>query len=200
MTLTRTQSFRKQKNDMKTLVVYYSHTENNAKLANYLQQQLHCDIVKIETVRKRNGFSIFLDLMFSRNPEIKPVPYYLRDYDHIIFVAPIWAGKVAMPMKTFLLQEKENIRQYSFLTLCGGGNPDQKTKIGKEMLALTGKAPDKLIELWINDLLPAEEKNTIRDTTRYKVAPTELRQFNRQISELMSTAGFAFTLSGEPVA
>jgi len=185
---------------MKTLVVYYSHTENNAKLANYLQQQLHCDIVKIETVRKRNGFSIFLDLMFSRNPEIKPVPYYLRDYDHIIFVAPIWAGKVAMPMKTFLLQEKENIRQYSFLTLCGGGNPDQKTKIGKEMLALTGKAPDKLIELWINDLLPAEEKNTIRDTTRYKVAPTELRQFNRQISELMSTAGFAFTLSGEPVA
>jgi len=173
---------------MKTLVVYYSFTENNEKLAKYIWQQLQCDIVKIETLKKRTGLSILLDLMFNRKPSIKPVPYYLRDYDHVIFIAPIWAGKIAMPMKTFLTDEKENIKHYSFITLCGGGNPNQKLKIEKELHAIVGKAPDRLTELWINNLLTAEKKNTVKNTSAYRIDPGEFLQFSNQIADGISQA------------
>lgn len=171
---------------MKTLVVYYSFTENNEKLARHLQEKLRCDIVKIETLKKRTGLSILFDLMFHRKPGIKTVPYYLRDYDHIIFVAPIWAGKIAMPLTTFLVNEKANIAQYSFITLCGGGNADQKKRIGDELRATIGKTPLKVVELWINNLLPAEKKNTIKYTSGYRIDPKEFQQFNAEISEVIN--------------
>lgn len=110
----------------------------------------------------------------------------MRDYDHIIFVAPIWAGKIAMPLTTFLVNEKANIAQYSFITLCGGGNADQKKRIGDELRATIGKTPLKVVELWINNLLPAEKKNTVKYTSGYRIDPKEFQQFDAGISEVIS--------------
>lgn len=171
---------------MKTLIVYYSFTQNNEKLANHLREKLNCDIVKIEPLRKRTGFSILLDLMFNRAPAIKTVPYYLWDYHHIIFVAPIWAGKVAMPMKTFLINERDNIKHYSFVTLCGGGNTDQKAKIAKALVRILNKAPQRVVELWINNLLSPEKKNTIKYTSGYRIDPNEFSKFKKEIAEVLT--------------
>ena len=55
---------------MKTLIAYYSFTHNNEVLAKDLQKKLNCDIHKIEEPGKRTGFTILLDLIFNRNPEI----------------------------------------------------------------------------------------------------------------------------------
>ena len=46
---------------MKTLIVYYSFTQNNEALARMLQTRLDCEMLKIETVKRRSTFSIFLD-------------------------------------------------------------------------------------------------------------------------------------------
>lgn len=171
---------------MHTLIVYYSFTHNNEKLANTLKGKLKCDMVKLETVKKRHALSILLDLMFGRTPALKPVSCYLLDYDHIIFVAPIWAGKIAMPLKTFLRQEKVNIGHYSFVTICGGGNTSQKDKVKEELLDVVGKSPDKVVELWINDILPEEHKGTIKYTSGYRIAPHEFDQFPRQIDAIIN--------------
>lgn len=165
---------------MKTLIAYYSFTQNNEKLAKHLQKQLNCAIVKIETARSRNGFSIFLDLFFSRKPEIKSMPYHLHEYDHVIFIAPIWAGKIAMPMKSFLINEKINIKQYSFITLCGG-SAGQKEKIQNELISVLQKLPVKLIELRVNDLLPAEKKGKIKNTTGFRIEADGFEKFNSQL-------------------
>ncbi|MFZ6012554.1 MAG: flavodoxin family protein [Bacteroidota bacterium] len=169
---------------MKTLIAYYSFTQNNEKLAKHLQRQLNCDIVKIETKNKRNGFSILLDLVFKRKPEIKPVSYYLHDYDHVIFLAPIWAGKIAMPMKSFLNKEKANINQYSFVTLCGG-NPGQKEKILDELTATLQKRPVKLLELWVSDLLPAEKRGANQHSSRFRIEADGFAGFESQISNFI---------------
>lgn len=176
---------------MKNLIVYYSFTQNNEKLANHLRESLGCDIVKIETLKRRTGFSILLDLMFNRKPAIKTVPYYLRDYDHVIFIAPIWAGKIAMPLKTFLINEKANIKSYSYVTLCGGGNAGQKTKIQRQLMEMTGKAPGKVVELWISNLLPAEKKDTIKNVTGYRINPAEFSQFDWKIREALELTDLA---------
>jgi len=169
---------------MKTLIVYYSFTQNNEKLAQHLRGLLNCDIVKIETVKRRTGSSIMFDLIFNRKPAIKPVPYHLPDYGQVIFLAPIWAGKIAMPLKTFLVHEKANITRYSFVSLCGG-RPGQKDKIEQELKSILNIAPDNVIELWINDLLPSDKKDTIKFTSGYRIAPDEFKHFEEDLGPII---------------
>jgi hypothetical protein len=166
---------------MKNLIVYYSFTSNNEKIAEYLRNQLGCDIARIETIKKRNGFSILLDLVFKRKPAIKSIPHYLWNYEHVIFIAPIWAGKVATPLKSFLVREKENIKSYSFITLCGGGNPKQKQNIENELLSIVAKKPLNLIELWINNLLSTEKKDTIKNKSGFSIEDADLAKFESQL-------------------
>jgi flavodoxin len=170
---------------MKNLIVYYSFTNNNEKLADYLRKKLNCDAVKIETVKKRSGFSILLDLVFKRRPELKTIPYYLRDYDHVIFIAPVWAGKIAMPMTSYMTNEKRNIKSYSFITLCGGGNPNQKDKIRNELGSLLGKEPSNVLELWVNDLLTPEKKNSVKYTSGFRIGPEGVGQFENKLRDFI---------------
>lgn len=170
---------------MKILVVYYSHTHNNQKLAYQLQKKLKCDFLKIEELKQRTGFTILMDLLFNRKPPIKVYPYYLKDYDHIIFVAPIWAGKIATPLKTLLLNEKSNILEYSFITLCGGSNHGQHDKVQKELATFMNKEPLRVVELFINDLLPPEYKNSVKHTSGYRIKDSEFKVFETQIQHFL---------------
>jgi flavodoxin len=170
---------------MKNLIVYYSFTNNNEKLAEYLTGQLRCERIRLTTVKKRNGFSILLDLVFHRKPKVNTIPVLLKDYDHIIFVAPIWAGRIATPLRSFLTDHCQDIRSYSFITLCGGGNAQQKENIQKELLSIVRKAPEKVLELWVNDLLPADKKNTVRYTSGHRIGSDELTVFESRIRDFI---------------
>jgi hypothetical protein len=119
-------------------------------------------------------------LFSNAKPEIKPVPYYMQDYDQVIFLSPIWAGRIATPMKSFLMKEKPNIKQYSFITLCGG-NAGQKEKIHNELVSALQKPPVRLLELWINDLLPAGKKDTIKYTSGFRIEADGFGQFESQL-------------------
>lgn len=170
---------------MKNLIVYYSFTENNEKLAGYLQKLLNCDTVKIETIKNRTGFSILLDLVFNRKPKLKAVASSLEDYEHVIFMAPIWAGKIATPLKSFLTDEKTRIKSYSFITLCGGGNSTQKQKIQQELSLVVQKEPSNVLELWVSDLLSAEKKNSVKYTSGFRVEVDGLAMFKSQIQDFI---------------
>lgn len=170
---------------MKTLIVYFSFSGNNEVLAKELQSILHCDIFPIIELRGRVGISIFLDILFKRSPPIEKTEIALNQYDHIILVAPIWAGRIANPLKTFLKQEKENIRAYSFITLCGvGGN----VKLRDELSRLTGQKPVSLKELPINELLPVEKKDKIKYTSGYKVQLQDVKAFRKPIESFLQDA------------
>ncbi|HEY0770182.1 MAG TPA: hypothetical protein VGD31_07585 [Sphingobacteriaceae bacterium] len=170
---------------MKTIIVYYSFTNNNEILAKHLQEKLQCDLLKIETVRPRNSFSILLDLMFNRRSKIKPHAKSLKEYDHCIFLSPIWAGRISSPLLSFLLQEKDNINRYSFITVCGGGNADQKGKLTDDMAKVLQRMPVFVQELWINDLLTEEKKNTIKYTSGYRLQEKDLALFSTKLEEFL---------------
>jgi flavodoxin len=169
---------------MKNVIVYYSFSQNNEKLAGYLCEKLDCEKLEIQTVKKRNGFSILLDLVFHRGAALKPLAKSLAGYDHIIFVSPIWAGKIATPLRAFLKKEKSMIGQYSFISLCGGV-PGQKEKIEKELVSIMGEKPQWHVELSINDLLSADQRNDIKYTTAYRVKQDELKGFEPQLQEFI---------------
>jgi flavodoxin len=179
---------------MKTIIVYYSNTHNNEILAHDLQKKLSCDILKIEEVGKRTGLTILLDLIFHRSPKLKNHDVSLTHYTDFIFVAPIWAGKIASPLRAFLLKEKERVKSYSFISLCGGVK-GQADKIKKELKTILHDDPKLVKELWINNLLPAEKMNTIKYTSGYRVLPSDLENFKEEISEFVKNQTVLPTLT-----
>jgi len=170
---------------MNTLIVYYSFTKNNELLAKQLQQQLCADIFRIETLKRRTLFSIFLDLFFKRKPSIRKHQLLLHNYDQLVFVAPIWAGKIATPLVTFLCEEKGNIRRYSFITLCGGGT-GQREKIEQQLTDLLSREPQMVTELWISDLFSSEEKKNVTDVSRYKIQQGDWLKYMDKIEDFCS--------------
>jgi flavodoxin len=169
---------------MKTLIVYFSHSGNNEILVKYLQNKISCDTLRIEEASRRTGMTILLDLLFNRTPKLKDHGRPLENYSDFIFVAPIWAGKIATPLKSFLLKEKDRLKSYSFISLCGGVK-GQLQKITDELKKILHRDPELVKELWINDLLPPDKINTVKYTSGYKATVADLDNFKDEIDDLL---------------
>lgn len=164
---------------MKNIIVYYSNTRNNELLALHLQKKLSCDVLKIEEVNKRTALTILLDLLFNRNPKLKEHGIHLEQYGHFIFVAPIWAGKIASPLRSFLRKEKHYVKSYSFISLCGGIH-GQLGKIRQQLKTILELDPTVVEELWISHLPSA------KNTSNYHVTADDLEYFKKEEKEFLS--------------
>ena len=103
----------------KTLIVYYSFTNNIHTIATDLLTQIEdADMIRVEPAEEgldyaANNYAIGSALIQAiRNnpndaasyPEIKPVEVNIADYDRIIVGAPLWWSNMAAPLQTFLFQ------------------------------------------------------------------------------------------------
>lgn len=100
----------------KTLVAYYSFTNNVHQIVEDLRTQIDADVVRIEPAEKgldyaANGYEIGSALISAiRNnpddassyPAIDPVQLDMSQYDVVIIAAPLWWSNMAAPMQTFL--------------------------------------------------------------------------------------------------
>ena len=100
----------------KTLIVYYSFTNNVHIIAADLQQQTGADVLRIEPAEEgldyaADNYALGSALIAAiRNnpddassyPDIKPVNVSLDAYDIVIVAAPLWWGNMAAPLQTFL--------------------------------------------------------------------------------------------------
>lgn len=102
----------------KTLVVYYSYTNNVERIVNELRTQIEADVIEIEPAEKgldyaANNYAIgSAQIAAIRNnpddvssyPAIDPVNIDLSQYSTIIIGAPLWWSNMAAPMQSFLFQ------------------------------------------------------------------------------------------------
>lgn len=100
----------------KTLVVYYSYTNNVERIVNELKTQIECDVVEIQPAEKgldyaANNYAIgSAQISAIRNnpkgassyPAIDPVKVNLDEYDTVIIGAPLWWSQMAAPLQTYL--------------------------------------------------------------------------------------------------
>ncbi len=100
----------------KTLVVYYSYTNNVRTIVNELATQKDVDIVEIQPAEEgldyaANNYALGTQLLNAINaapnkaasyPEIKPVSVDFTQYDDIIIATPLWWSQMAAPIQTFL--------------------------------------------------------------------------------------------------
>ena len=100
----------------KTLVAYYSFTNNVRTIVNELATQKDVDVVEIQPAEEgldyaANNYALGTQLLNAINaapnvaasyPAIKPVSVDLTQYDDIIIATPLWWSQMAAPMQTFL--------------------------------------------------------------------------------------------------
>ena len=102
----------------KTLVVYYSFTNNVRTIVGELSKQISADMVEVQPAEEgldyaANNYAIGSSLIAAiRNnpddaasyPAIKPTDVDVSQYDNIIVATPLWWSQMAAPMQTFLFQ------------------------------------------------------------------------------------------------
>ena len=109
----------------KTLIVYYSFTNNIHTIAADLKTQIKdADMIRVEPAEEgldyaANNYAIGSALIQAiRNnpndaasyPEIKPVEVNIADYDRIIVGAPLWWSNMAAPLQTFLFHHGDEMK------------------------------------------------------------------------------------------
>jgi len=171
-----------------TSIVYYSHQGNNAVLANYLSQRIECELLPIVELRKRMLATIVLDLLFSRCPRIHTIERAFREYDHVILVGPVWAGRIASPLRTFLRLYRQQLHDYSFITLCGYDNTGQRAALSAELERRVGRPPHAVVELRVSDLVPPQQRRNLHLINSYRVKEAELAQYQSAIDEFLQAA------------
>ena len=111
----------------KTLIVYYSFTNNIHTIAADLKTQIKdADMIRVEPAEEgldyaANNYAIGSALIQAiRNnpndaasyPEIKPVEVNIADYDRIIIGAPLWWSNMAALLQTFLFHHGDERKRH----------------------------------------------------------------------------------------
>ncbi|HSO26040.1 MAG TPA: flavodoxin [Methanobacteriaceae archaeon] len=127
---------------MKALVVYYSRSGNTREVAQSIAQEMSCDIEEIHDTQKRSGIIGWIKSGYQANrgklTTLKPLEKDPSEYDLVIIGTPIWAGYPSVPVKTYLLENKDKIKDVAFFATYGGSGFPKTVKTMKEIL---GKDP-----------------------------------------------------------
>lgn len=175
-------------------IVCYSNTGNNQVLADHLAEQLQCGIAHITEMHRRNWLRTLLDLAFGWCPSIAPLHTRLDAYQHVIIIGPVWASRLASPLRTFLAEHRRELGDYSFITLCGYARPEQKQRLTEELTRRVGHAPRAVCELPIAELLPRRQRNDVRVVTPYRIGDDDLPTYEARIRSFFTEAGICPTL------
>ena len=97
------------------LVVFYSRTGNTKKIASELAEALKADIEEVEDTTGRSGPIGWLksgrDAGQKSLTKLKPLSKNPADYDLVIVGSPVWNDTVSTPIRTYLTENKDNIKQ-----------------------------------------------------------------------------------------
>lgn len=107
----------------KTLIIYYSYTNNVERIVNELRTQIEADVIEVEPAEKgldyaANNYAIgSAQIAAIREipddaasyPTIDPVNIDMSQYSTIIIGAPLWWGNMAAPLQTFLFQHGKDM-------------------------------------------------------------------------------------------
>ncbi len=170
---------------MRILVVVYSFTGNNRLLAGELARRLGAEVTEVETVGRRRTLGILLDMVFRRQPEVEALRVDPADFDHVVFMAPLWDMDVAYPLATVMRRYRGRIGAYSFVTFCGYVREGQTEHVREEVTRLLERPPAHVAELHVGKLVPPGERRNVRKVSGHRVTGEELARFEPEIREIV---------------
>ena len=123
---------------MKKMVAYYSRSGNTKFVAEKIADKLNAETCEVIDKKNRKGKLIFLTggyaALREKLTEIE-VTKTIDDYDFIIVGSPVWAGKIAPAIRTFLAKNDFSDKQVAFFVTMGGDKPEKALKNMKKAIA-----------------------------------------------------------------
>ncbi len=128
---------------MKCLIVYYSRTGKNRKIAELIKEKIGGDVEEIIDLKNRRGFIGWIrsgkDAFLSRDTNIRPSNNDPANYDLIIIGTPVWAGNLTPAVRKYLKDYHDKIKSYSLFSVSGFG--EKNTKIINKVKDILKKEP-----------------------------------------------------------
>lgn len=108
---------------MKSLVVYYSRSNITEKLAKDIAGRLNCDIEEIKPKVNYQGKVGYVrggkDAMTEKIVDLETLQYNPEDYDVVYLGAPVWAGKAANPLISYMKINEGKLNNVKFFATAG---------------------------------------------------------------------------------
>lgn len=120
---------------MKKAVVFYSLSGNTQAAAKEIAEGIGADLIELKLVKpfpteKSKQLALGgMQAMFGMKPAIQELSKNIKEYDVLILGTPIWAGKIAAPVHSFLNKYQILDKIVAVFTFSGGG--DNKRCIAK---------------------------------------------------------------------
>lgn len=118
---------------MKDLIVYYSLEGNTELIAERISRQMGADLLSLNPKKAypNKGITKFLwggkSALMAEKPELEEYSVDLSAYDRIVFGFPVWASTFAPPLRTFIEDHKEELKDKAFASFaCQGGSGAEK--------------------------------------------------------------------------
>ena len=103
---------------MKSLVAYYSRTNTTKKLAESIANSVNADIEEVKPKVNYQGKIGFArggkDALQAKIVDLEDLKYDPADYDVVYLGAPVWAGKAANPLISYIKQNEGKFSNVKF--------------------------------------------------------------------------------------
>ena len=160
--------------DTKTLIVYYSYTNNTEQIVDDLKTLINADVIEVEPADKTlkyeaNNYAIGTEQLnkiknnpndASSYPAIDPVTVDMSKYNTIIIATPLWWSQMASNMQTFLFKYATEIADKNIgLIVSSASSGISGVEADAKRLLPNGKFMSQ--SLWINSSKHSQRKSLL---------------------------------------
>lgn len=164
---------------MKTVIISYSATGNNYKIAEYISKRLKIDHVDVTEPIKKFTFGIMFKHLFNKTPKVNPEPNIIDKYDYVILCAPIWMGKAAAPMRAYFSYLNKKPHKYAFVS-ASGGSREQNPRAETDMINRVGYKPNLVDVLSLSKL--CQNNNTpVKNIMEYRITDEDIEKIAKNL-------------------
>lgn len=148
---------------MRSLVVFYSRTGTTKKIAEAISGALKCDMEEIFDTKNRAGLLGFLrsgmEATFNMTTTLKGIKNDPAPYDIVVVGTPIWSHKISSPIRTYLYQNKGNLKNVALFCTYGSAVADTLADIVE---AACGKRPLDCLKVTMDEVMEGAYREKAR--------------------------------------
>ncbi len=127
---------------MRIALVYYSMCGNTEYIADRIKEKIESDLIRLVPKKEypSKGFLKFFwggkSAVMGESPALEDYEFDGDKYDLIIFASPVWASTFAPPLRTFINENSNKLKDKKFaIIMCqSGAGADKAISKLKEIL------------------------------------------------------------------